>query len=119
MGRYYNGDINGKFWFAVQSSEAPSRFGGQIYEPAYIQYHFDEDHLDEVKNEIDAIELKLGENKKVLDDFFKDRNGYTDDELSKIGITKEMLVDYADLGLGIKIKERLEEHGSCEFQAEI
>ena len=119
MGRYYNGDINGKFWFAVQSSEAPSRFGGQIYEPAYIAYHFDEDHLDEVKNEIDAIELKLGENKKVLDDFFKDRNGYTDDELSKIGITKEMLVDYADLGLGIKIKERLEEDGCCEFQAEI
>ncbi len=27
MGRYYSGDIEGKFWFAVQSSYAADRFG--------------------------------------------------------------------------------------------
>ena len=27
MGRYYNGDINGKFWFAVQNSNCADRFG--------------------------------------------------------------------------------------------
>ena len=27
MGRYYNGDIEGKFWFAVQSSDCADRFG--------------------------------------------------------------------------------------------
>ena len=27
MGRYYSGDIEGKFWFAVQSSTSPERFG--------------------------------------------------------------------------------------------
>ena len=26
MGRYYRGDIEGKFWFAVQSSVAPKDF---------------------------------------------------------------------------------------------
>ena len=38
MGRYYSGDINGKFWFALQSSNAPSRFGGYENEPNYINY---------------------------------------------------------------------------------
>ena len=27
MGRYYNGDIEGKFWFAVQSSNDADFFG--------------------------------------------------------------------------------------------
>jgi len=27
MGRYYNGDIEGKFWFAVQSSDDADFFG--------------------------------------------------------------------------------------------
>ena len=36
MGRYYDGDISGKFWFAVQSSNAPARFGGNEFEPNYI-----------------------------------------------------------------------------------
>lgn len=31
MGRYYSGDIEGKFWFAVQPSDAPS-LGKQIEE---------------------------------------------------------------------------------------
>ena len=29
MGRYYDGDINGKFMFAVQSSSAADRFGSE------------------------------------------------------------------------------------------
>ena len=29
MGRYYNGDIEGKFWFAVQSSDDADFFGQQ------------------------------------------------------------------------------------------
>ena len=52
MGRYYTGDIEGKFWFALQSSNAASRFGGVESEPAYINYYFDEDHLEEVEAEI-------------------------------------------------------------------
>lgn len=40
MGRYYSGDIEGKFWFAVQSSNAADRFGVSGNEPNFIQYHF-------------------------------------------------------------------------------
>ena len=28
MGRYYNGDVEGKWWFGVQSSDTPEKFGG-------------------------------------------------------------------------------------------
>ena len=45
MGRYYDGDIEGKFWFAVQSSNAPERFGAQEFEPSHINYYFDEEQL--------------------------------------------------------------------------
>ena len=34
MGRYYHGDINGKFWFGVQSSVDACNFGGE-YEVLY------------------------------------------------------------------------------------
>ena len=74
MGRYYQGDINGKFWFALQPSDAPSRVGGEETEPNYINYYFNEDHLDEVNEEIKAIEEKLGDNKKIIDDFFSKRD---------------------------------------------
>ena len=30
MGRYYTGDIEGKFWFGVQSSYAPENIGGEL-----------------------------------------------------------------------------------------
>ena len=41
MGRYYSGDIEGKFWFGVQDSDDASFFGGEVVEPNYIQYPFD------------------------------------------------------------------------------
>lgn len=36
MGRYYNGDIDGKFMFAVQPSNAGERFFARETEPEYI-----------------------------------------------------------------------------------
>jgi len=33
MGRYYSGDINGKFWFGVQDSNAIEQLGGVVEEP--------------------------------------------------------------------------------------
>lgn len=33
MGRYYNGTISGKFWFAIQSSDDASNFKPADYEP--------------------------------------------------------------------------------------
>ena len=37
MGRYYSGDISGKFWFAVQDSTDASHFGKE-YEEVYTYY---------------------------------------------------------------------------------
>ena len=36
MGRYYNGDIEGKFWFGVQSSDDGDFFGSKGEEPNHI-----------------------------------------------------------------------------------
>lgn len=119
MGRYYSGDINGKFWFAVQSSTAADRFGSSYYELNYVDYSFDESHLEECEAEIQRILDKLGEKKNILDEFFNKSFGYTDKNIEDLGITMEELEDYADLGLGIKIRDCIKENGECHFQAEL
>ena len=119
MGRYYSGDINGKFWFALQPSDAPSRFGGEETEPSYINYYFNEDHLEEIENEIEAIEESLGDKKKIIDDFLQTKGGYSSDDLTKLGITEKEMRDFADLGLGIQIRDCILENGDCNFEAEL
>jgi hypothetical protein len=44
MGRYYNGDIEGKFWVAVQSSNAADQFGVEGTAPEQLEYGFYESH---------------------------------------------------------------------------
>lgn len=119
MGRYYSGDIEGKFWFAVQSSTAAERFGVTHSEPNYVNYYFEEEDLEGVEDEIANIEASLGDKKKILDDFFASVNGYTDEQITALGVTKDELSDYADLGLGIKIRDCIKENGSCSFEAEL
>lgn len=119
MGRYYQGDIEGKFWFALQSSDAASRFGGEELEPQYIEYYFNTDHLDGINEEIKSIEESLGDKIKVLDDFFKTGQGYSDKTLEELGVTNKELSDYADLGIGIQIRDCVESNGYCSFQAEL
>ena len=118
MGRYYSGAINGKFWFAVQSSNAADRFGVTGEAPSILNYYFDEENLEEVENEIKRIEEFLGDKKNQLDEFFKSRDFYSDEMLEEIGISKHELREYADLGLGIKIRDCIIEQGGCEFVAE-
>ena len=119
MGRYYSGDIEGKFWFGVQSSCAAERFGGEMCEPSYVDFYFGEEHLDDVNEEIEKIEGSLGDMKQKIDDFFKANNGYNDDMLLEAGIDPKYLVDYADLRLGIKIRDCIVKQGSCQFTAEL
>lgn len=120
MGRYYSGDIEGKFLFGLQSSNAASRFGGQEFEPQYISYHFNkEEHLEELESEIGRIEDSLGNNKGIIDNFFLKKDGYTDKMLEDADITRDMLSDYADLGLGIKIRDFIIENDTCNFDAEL
>lgn len=120
MGRYYSGDIKGKFWFAVQSSDAPSRFSKSAEcEPSCIEYFFDEDHLSEVQEEIKRIEDKLGNNLEKFDKFFKDNMGYNDIMLKEAGLPVDMLEDYADYKLGKKIEKCIIDQGQCSFSAEL
>lgn len=119
MGRYYSGDIDGKFWFAVQNSDAADRFGVIGEPPGFIVYNFGEEDLETVESEIEAIEESLGDKIQKLDEFFASVSGYNDTDIEALGISKEELSDYADLGLGIKIRDCIKEYGSCSFEAEL
>jgi hypothetical protein len=119
MGRYYSGDIEGKFWFAIQSSDAADRFGVMGTQPEELQYYFGEENLVEVEEEILNIEHSLGEKKQIIDKFFEENNGYNDKMLEEAGISKEELSEYADLLLGIKIRDCIKENGECSFDAEL
>lgn len=118
MGRYYSGDIEGKFWFALQGSDSADRFGVQGYQPEVLNYYFEESDLEGVEEEIKNIEESLGDKLQLIDKFFEERNGYNDQMLAEAGITKDELRDYADLGLGKQIRDSIKENGSCSFEAE-
>jgi hypothetical protein len=124
MGRYYSGDINGKFWFGVQASNAADRFGSIGHEPSYIEYHFSDHDLHEVEAEIKRIEDTLGDKITVIENFFKSlrdsgRFGYKDNDLQELGINDDDLSEYADLRLGKQIRDCIKEQGYCEFTAEL
>jgi len=119
MGRYYSGDINGKFWFAVQSSNAADRFGVIGETPNYLTYYFDESNIDEIKEELKRIEESLGEQLKIMENFFNKGTGYNDEMLKENNIDENKLSDYADYLLGEKILKCIEENGECSFDAEL
>ena len=118
MGRYYSGDIDGKFWFAVQSSDAADRFGVTGRVPDYLDYSFDQHDKQGVEDELKRIEQSLGEQLQMMHDFFDTNYSYSDDMLVEKGIDVSKLSDYADYQLGKKILDCLNENGYCEFTAE-
>ena len=137
MGRYYHGDIEGKFWFAVQDSTDASHFGGtetpivdeESNEAVGSHYMFTKEDLPKIQDALDRCLTGLGDNKEKLDDFFESRDYYSDADVAKHleieGEEKEvkmltlaMLMLYARLGLGEKIKACVEEKGQCEFDAD-
>lgn len=121
MGRCYHGDIDGMFMFGAQSSIAADRFGSTHSKPNYVEYYFDEDQLQTIKDEL----VKLKPNHDLVEAFFralKKRTGstsYSDTDMKKKGITTQMMSDYADYTLGIKIKRCIEKYGDCSFSAEL
>ena len=126
MGRYYNGDIDGKFWFAVQPSNAGERFGAKEISPYYIEYEIDrEDSYNDIVKELESIESN-GAIKKV-DDMFKmlqllKGNGYDDDTLKQYGVKEKDIEEYADYELGKQIKNWFDDNPDRDvlsFQAEI
>ena len=117
MGRYYSGDIEGKFWFGVQSSRAADRFGSTGCDPNYVEYYFDRDNLEEIKEELKNIEDN--NDIKKIEEFFNNKSSYRNEEVSEANITHKDLEEYADLLLGRKILEQVEKYGECNFTAEL
>ena len=66
MGRYYTGDIDGKWWFGVQSSYTPERFGS---EPSYYTYYINKENVEET---MENIKEGLGDKIKMFEKFFKE-----------------------------------------------
>jgi len=123
MGRYYTGDIEGKFWFAVQDSSDADFFGSEG-ECSHLNYYFNEDDLANIVKGIEVCKKELGDWKQKLDDFFKKNNGYNEKMLTEqIGLKEEdqlpLLKWYARLELGEQIHECVVKNGSCGFEAEL
>jgi len=128
MGRYYSGDIEGKFAFGVQSSAAADRFGKPGCAPGYLEYYYEDDNMPELKLELKVIEESLGAHKRALQiyfDLYKTEYDAPMDfpeylkraELPKL--TGEQYKEYVDYALGRQILDCVEREGSCSFTAEL
>lgn len=141
MGRYYHGDIEGKFWFGVQDSRDPAFFGGKEtpifdYDPDTLEtgteqigsnFKFVKDDLSDINLGINRCEEALGETKDKIDKFFEGRESYSDNQLAEylelegenyMAETRMLLMLYARLELGQKIKDHVEKFGECDFDAD-
>ena len=124
MGRWYSGDVEGKFWATVQNSDAADRFGVIGHQPEELYYYFDIASLPEVYQELSNIASSLGNNLILLHKFFEENTTYTGKKLAehlKIDLddAQKMLKDYADFELGLKIANAVQTTGQCEFTAEL
>jgi len=95
MGRYYTGDIEGKFVFGIQSSDAADRFGA--HKPA-LKIYFDL--------------------YKIEDDAPLSFYSYIE-QAGLPELTEEQCFEYYDYALGRKILNCIQETGSCSFDAEL
>jgi len=124
MGRHYFGDIEGKFAFAVQSSYDADFFGVEGYQPATLEYNYEEEDLETVEEKLKECEKNLGEYKEKLDEYFDKNNSYNDKMLSNfLGIEETkirfFLEWYFRYELGVKIRDCIKEKGGCQFEAEL
>lgn len=140
MGRYYSGDIEGKLWFGVQSTDDAEFFGGESCEAywseddeddlnAYgIAFTFTTDNMPEIEVGLESCLKALEGWKEKLDAFFDANESYNDKQLcQELGFewnpdnkTKvhDLLVWYARLDLGKKIYGYVKENGECNFECE-
>ena len=124
MGRWCSGSIDHRLWFAVQNSDAADRFGVTGYQPEELYYHFDEDSLPGIKQELKNIEDKLGNNLILLHKFFEENDSYSDEKVAEYlnvepNDIQNILKDYDDYELGLKIANAVQTDGQCEFTAEL
>ena len=108
MGRFYNGDIDGKWWFGVQSSDTPIKFGGQEIS---IDYSICND--DTFKDKVKQIEQELGDKLEWLIQFFKENSFYSNEKLLEFMIKKNPRYDKSEL------RKDLENFADYEFAMQV
>ena len=124
MGRWCSGSIDHKFWVEVQPSDAADRFGVTGVQPEELYYHFDEDSLPGIYQELSNIVTNLGSNLILLHKFFEENDSYSDEKVAEYlnvepDAVQKILKDYADYELGLKIANAVQTTGQCEFTAEL
>jgi predicted DNA-binding protein YlxM (UPF0122 family) len=135
MGRWYSGDINGKFWVGIQSSCDGDFFGVEGLEDCNddgepsneLFYSFSNFEESSVKNGIKRCKEELGKYEKRIDKFFKEHKSYNDEDLAAAILdenddtieTDALLMWYARLKFGQKILNCIRKKGKCEFYAEL
>lgn len=122
MGRYYTGDIEGKFAFAIQPSTAPETYLGA--EAVSIEYSWS--GRDDIKSIIDQIKQKMRHKYDQIEKYFSEHSSYTDKELAEyMHITEdelhEALLDYYNYKLGKKVYDHMVENDTeyCSITAEL
>jgi hypothetical protein len=131
MGRNYWGDIEGKFWYGIQSSDDASFFK----EPSLINedddgdevsltYSFDESDIELLEEMLEEIDNELGPWKEKIDKFCNLNESFSEDILcKKTGILAEnsqsILALYARIKLGNQILDYVKENGECVFECEL
>ena len=141
MGRHYDGDISGKFWFAVQSSDDGEYFGAlditeentdSDYHEGFVDYVIYFSDIDKVKAGIDLCKRQLRGNYVILNEFFSSSSGYNDEMIIEHykktrgihineGFLREQLTIFARLDFGTQILLYFNESPSedCHFTAEM
>jgi hypothetical protein len=132
MGRYYHGDIKGKFWQGIQSSDDARHFGGHETELQdeesgvvhELEYFFYMDDIQDINSGIATCIKDLGVYKEKLDELFDEDSYCSKKDLAKnLGVSKDecsaLLESYARLQLGYQIKVCVWEKGHCVFIAEL
>jgi len=132
MGRFYSGDIEGKFWFGVQSSTDGEFFGAEEEDAGHINYTIPRENQEAVSEGVESCLKELGDWKERLDIFFKQTQGYNEQiaidfwrDVFEIELNIEdfnnMLTWYARLQLGMKIEGFFTNNpgSDCDFQAEL
>ena len=122
MGRYYTGDIEGKFAFAIQPSTAPEDYLGAS--PVSIEYSWS--GKEEIKSIIDQIKQRMRHKYDQIEKFFSEHDVYTDKELAEyMHLTeeevREALLDYYNYRLGKKVYDYMVENDTdcCCITAEL
>ena len=123
MGRYYNGDIEGKFMFGRQSSD-DADFFGQSGTPEFINYYFKKEDISTVRERLLECLKVLGNAKPKIDKFFKKNDSFNNQMFEEefgwdVEKTNNNLEWYARFELGKKIYKHLKDNDYCSFQAEL